>query len=182
MPWSGAAEDHQTANVRWLSDQGGAVLLAEARAATGSARSSTSCGPIRRASPRSASGPHDAGALHRSGALVEVVERVAAGGAGAGARSQGGRHLLAWSHRDRPSCPTAAAPSRPSTSRRPLRLHVVGVGGPGMTAIAIALAEMGHTVSGSDLRDQPVLDRVRAAGVDVHVGHDRRTWSPAATP
>lgn len=43
-----------------------------------------------------------------------------------------------------------------------------------MSAIAIALAEMGHTVSGSDLREQAVLDRVRAAGVDVHVGHDRR--------
>jgi UDP-N-acetylmuramate--alanine ligase len=54
------------------------------------------------------------------------------------------------------------------------RLHVVGVGGPGMSAIAIALAEMGHDVSGSDLRDQPLLDRVRAAGVTVHVGHDRR--------
>jgi UDP-N-acetylmuramate--alanine ligase len=41
-----------------------------------------------------------------------------------------------------------------------------------MSAIAIALAEMGHTVSGSDFRDQPVLDRVRAAGVVVNVGHD----------
>ena len=55
----------------------------------------------------------------------------------------------------------------------PLRLHVVGVGGPGMSAIAIALAEMGHHVSGSDLRERPVLERVRAAGVDVHVGHNR---------
>src|SRR5207344_3091160 len=27
--------------------------------------------------------------------------------------------------------------------------------------------------SGSDLREQPVLDRVRAGGVDVHIGHDR---------
>ncbi len=41
-----------------------------------------------------------------------------------------------------------------------------------MSAIAIALAEMGHDVSGSDLRDHPVLARVRAAGVDVHIGHD----------
>jgi UDP-N-acetylmuramate--alanine ligase len=56
----------------------------------------------------------------------------------------------------------------------PQRLHVVGVGGPGMSAIAIVLAEMGHRVSGSDLRERPVLERVRAAGVDVHVGHDRR--------
>ena len=56
----------------------------------------------------------------------------------------------------------------------PQRLHVVGVGGPGMSAIAIVLAEMGHRVSGSDLRERPVLERVRAAGVDVHVGHARR--------
>ncbi len=55
----------------------------------------------------------------------------------------------------------------------PHRLHVVGVGGPGMSAIAIALAEMGHDVSGSDLREHPVLERVRAANVDVTIGHDR---------
>ncbi len=42
-----------------------------------------------------------------------------------------------------------------------------------MSAVAIALAEMGHVVSGSDLREHPVLERVRAAGVDVHIGHDR---------
>jgi UDP-N-acetylglucosamine--N-acetylmuramyl-(pentapeptide) pyrophosphoryl-undecaprenol N-acetylglucosamine transferase len=29
IPWSGAADDHQTENVRWLSDNGGAVLLRE---------------------------------------------------------------------------------------------------------------------------------------------------------
>jgi UDP-N-acetylmuramate--alanine ligase len=42
-----------------------------------------------------------------------------------------------------------------------------------MSAIAIALAEMGHDVSGSDLREHPVLDRVRAARAKVSVGHDR---------
>ncbi|MEL6892503.1 MAG: UDP-N-acetylmuramate--L-alanine ligase, partial [Actinomycetota bacterium] len=41
------------------------------------------------------------------------------------------------------------------------------------SAIAIALAEMGHQVSGSDLREQPVLERVRAADVSVTIGHDR---------
>jgi UDP-N-acetylglucosamine--N-acetylmuramyl-(pentapeptide) pyrophosphoryl-undecaprenol N-acetylglucosamine transferase len=34
VPWSGAAEDHQTANVRWLADQGGAVLLPESELAS----------------------------------------------------------------------------------------------------------------------------------------------------
>jgi UDP-N-acetylmuramate--alanine ligase len=41
-----------------------------------------------------------------------------------------------------------------------------------MSAIAIALAEMGHEVSGSDLREHPVLERVRAADVTVYIGHD----------
>jgi UDP-N-acetylmuramate--alanine ligase len=68
---------------------------------------------------------------------------------------------------------TPAPPVVPLDLSHPLRLHVVGVGGPGMSAIAIALAEMGHHVSGSDLREQPALDRVRAAGVTVLVGHDR---------
>jgi len=65
-------------------------------------------------------------------------------------------------------------PTAPLDLSTPQRLHVVGVGGPGMSAIAIVLAEMGHRVSGSDLRERPVLERVRAAGVEVHVGHDRR--------
>jgi UDP-N-acetylmuramate--alanine ligase len=66
-----------------------------------------------------------------------------------------------------------APPVAPLDLSIPRRLHVVGVGGPGMSAVAIALAEMGHDVSGSDLRDHPVLERVRAAGVEVHIGHDR---------
>jgi UDP-N-acetylmuramate--alanine ligase len=42
-----------------------------------------------------------------------------------------------------------------------------------MSAIAIVLAEMGHDVSGSDIREKPILDRLRAAGVAVQVGHQR---------
>jgi UDP-N-acetylmuramate--alanine ligase len=53
----------------------------------------------------------------------------------------------------------------------PTRIHVVGAGGAGMSAIAIVLAAMGHTVTGSDLRASPVIDRLTAAGVDVVVGH-----------
>jgi UDP-N-acetylmuramate--alanine ligase len=53
----------------------------------------------------------------------------------------------------------------------PLRIHVVGAGGAGMSAIAIVLAAMGHTVTGSDLKASPVIDRLLAAGLDVVVGH-----------
>jgi UDP-N-acetylmuramate--alanine ligase len=40
-----------------------------------------------------------------------------------------------------------------------------------MSAIALVLAGMGHRVSGSDIRDSAVLERLRAAGVVVHLGH-----------
>ena len=81
----------------------------------------------------------------------------------------------------------STAPVPPIDLSSPRRMHVVGVGGPGMSAIAIVLAEMGHDVSGSDIRERSVLDRVRAAGVEVHVGHSRElvhdrdaiTWSTA---
>jgi UDP-N-acetylmuramate--alanine ligase len=52
---------------------------------------------------------------------------------------------------------------------QPRTLHVVGVGGAGMSAIALLLARMGHRVSGSDLKDGPVLARLAAAGVTVEV-------------
>ncbi|MGA1219550.1 MAG: UDP-N-acetylmuramate--L-alanine ligase [Ilumatobacteraceae bacterium] len=54
------------------------------------------------------------------------------------------------------------------------RVHLVGIGGPGMSAIAIALAEMGHIVSGSDIRERQILDRLRASGVEIHIGHNRQ--------
>jgi UDP-N-acetylmuramate--alanine ligase len=55
---------------------------------------------------------------------------------------------------------------------QPQRIHVLGVGGAGMSAIAVVLAAMGHTVSGSDQRDSAALARVAAAGVATKVGHD----------
>ena len=74
--------------------------------------------------------------------------------------------------------------------RVPQRIHVIGVGGAGMSAIALVLRAMGHTVSGSDLKDSPVADRLRSHGITVAVGHraenvagaDAVTYSPAVPP
>jgi UDP-N-acetylmuramate--alanine ligase len=66
-----------------------------------------------------------------------------------------------------------APPAPPIDLSIPRRLHVIGAAGPGMSAIALALAQMGHSVSGVDLRERQVLDRLRAAGVHIHIGHDR---------
>ncbi|HEX3946461.1 MAG TPA: UDP-N-acetylmuramate--L-alanine ligase [Acidimicrobiales bacterium] len=51
------------------------------------------------------------------------------------------------------------------------RIHVVGIGGAGMSAIASVLAAMGHQVTGSDLKGSPVTDRLSAQGITVSVGH-----------
>ena len=55
-----------------------------------------------------------------------------------------------------------------STSRR---VHIVGIGGPGTSAIAIVLSEMGHRVSGSDMREGPAIGQLRSRGIAVNVPH-----------
>ncbi len=52
------------------------------------------------------------------------------------------------------------------------RLHFVGLGGAGMSGLALIALELGATVSGSDRADSPYLARVRAAGIDARIGHD----------
>ncbi len=50
-------------------------------------------------------------------------------------------------------------------------VHVVGIGGAGMIAIAAVLLAMGDEVSGSDLKHGAALDRLATLGARVHVGH-----------
>lgn len=69
----------------------------------------------------------------------------------------------------------------------PRRVHVVGVGGVGMSAIATVLVGMGHQVTGSDVKASPVTERLGAEGIGVSIGHDPAqvagadlvTYSPA---
>jgi len=51
------------------------------------------------------------------------------------------------------------------------RIHVVGVGGPGMSAIATTLQQMGHLVSGSDIKNSLTIERLKALGVRINIGH-----------
>jgi UDP-N-acetylmuramate--alanine ligase len=51
-------------------------------------------------------------------------------------------------------------------------VHVVGVGGIGMSAIAEILHAKGYTVQGSDQKDSANVRRLRAKGIRVFVGHD----------
>ncbi|MBC9225442.1 UDP-N-acetylmuramate--L-alanine ligase [Aeromicrobium sp. 636] len=51
------------------------------------------------------------------------------------------------------------------------RVHLIGIGGAGLSAIALLMHESGVDVTGSDARDSAVLERLRAAGIVCHVGH-----------
>ncbi|HEX9865155.1 MAG TPA: UDP-N-acetylmuramate--L-alanine ligase [Acidimicrobiia bacterium] len=51
------------------------------------------------------------------------------------------------------------------------RVHLIGAGGAGMSAIAKVLAGMGHVVSGSDLRGGSTLDRLADFGITIYTGH-----------
>jgi UDP-N-acetylmuramate--alanine ligase len=51
------------------------------------------------------------------------------------------------------------------------RVHLVGIGGAGMSGWARVAVQLGATVSGSDRAESPALEKLRALGVVVHVGH-----------
>jgi UDP-N-acetylmuramate--alanine ligase len=51
-------------------------------------------------------------------------------------------------------------------------VHILGIGGIGMSAIAEILHAKGYTVQGSDQRDSANVRRLRSMGLRVFVGHD----------
>ncbi|MGD0969314.1 MAG: UDP-N-acetylmuramate--L-alanine ligase [Candidatus Aquilonibacter sp.] len=59
--------------------------------------------------------------------------------------------------------------------------HFVGIGGIGMSAIARILLARGQCVSGSDVKETPLIVRLREEGAHVTVGHDAANVDRAHT-
>jgi UDP-N-acetylmuramate--alanine ligase len=55
--------------------------------------------------------------------------------------------------------------------RRIHRIHFVGIGGSGMSGIAEVLVNLGYAVQGSDLKPNPVTERLEKLGARVMIGH-----------
>ena len=145
VPWAGAAENHQEHNARQLSSVGAAVLVTEAQLSA--ERLAEELRALRSEPGRMERMGLAAKALgdaHRGTALVEAIL-------------------------GSPSFAAAGGPAPSLETRR--RLHVIGIGGPGMSALARALHGAGHVVSGSDIRESDVVAALRAEGIEVHVGH-----------
>jgi len=62
----------------------------------------------------------------------------------------------------------------------PRSIHLVGIGGAGISAIGLILATMGHRVSGSDVTETAVWPRLAEAGVTVEVVQASELFSAAA--
>jgi UDP-N-acetylmuramate--alanine ligase len=56
-------------------------------------------------------------------------------------------------------------------------IHMIGIGGSGMGGIAEVLLNLGYEVSGSDLRENAVTQRLASMGATVHIGHDEKNVS-----
>lgn len=52
------------------------------------------------------------------------------------------------------------------------RLHILGIGGIGVSAVVRILHARGYTLSGSDVRRSVLTDELQAQGIKVYIGHD----------
>lgn len=57
--------------------------------------------------------------------------------------------------------------------------HFIGIGGTGMSGIALVLHERGCKVTGSDLKASHYVRELEDAGIEVHVGHEAATIDAA---
>jgi UDP-N-acetylmuramate--alanine ligase len=55
--------------------------------------------------------------------------------------------------------------------RRIKLIHFVGIGGAGMCGIAEVLLNQGYSISGSDMSDSPVTQRLEKLGATIYIGH-----------
>lgn len=70
------------------------------------------------------------------------------------------------------------APGLPTAMDRP---HFIGIGGAGMSGIAKILAQRGAKVAGSDAKESPTAEALRAQGATVHIGHAAEHLAADAT-
>jgi UDP-N-acetylmuramate--alanine ligase len=56
--------------------------------------------------------------------------------------------------------------------KRYQQIHLVGIGGSGMSGIAEILLNLGYRVTGSDMRRSEAVDRLEQLGAKIFIGHD----------
>ena len=151
VPYPHATADHQAKNARWMADAGAAVVIADDELdADAPARAGEGLlgDPDRLEQMAQAA---------RAVARPDAAQRIAA-------------EVLAAAGR-----PADAVTDRPWRGRK---LHFVGIGGAGMSGLALIAQALGAEVSGCDAAETPYFDELRAAGIEPQVGHDAAHAAP----
>jgi UDP-N-acetylmuramate--alanine ligase len=180
VPYPHATADHQSANARWMADGGAAVVVPDDQVSAGRLRAET------------ASLLGDPGRLDRMARASRALARPDA------AAEIAAELLDACESRSRHPAPAAgdapvheapadgvarvasrppAAPDLPWAGRR---LHFVGIGGAGMSGLALVARRLGAEVSGCDRSESPYMGELRDVGIEPVVGHDPAHAEPGA--
>ena len=53
-------------------------------------------------------------------------------------------------------------------------IHFVGIGGIGMSGLAIIMKELGFKVQGSDISTNKNIDRVKQKNIKIYIGHKKQ--------
>jgi UDP-N-acetylmuramate--alanine ligase len=152
VPYPHATADHQASNARWMADAGAALVIPDGELTP--SRLAQEVGGLLADRVRLADMTAAARALARPDAAARVAQEVLAGaGAARPAKIAGGDDgaELPWAGR---------------------RLHFVGIGGAGMSGLALVAARLGAEVSGCDRAESPYMRELREAGIEPRIGHD----------
>jgi UDP-N-acetylmuramate--alanine ligase len=146
VPFPFASAAHQDANARWMAEAGAAVVVPDGELDAGRLRTEVETLLA------------DRGRLEEMARAARTLARPDAAGAIA-------RELLAAGEAER----TSAGSGRAWEGRR---LHFVGIGGAGMSGLALAAVHLGAAVSGCDRAESPYMRELREAGIEPQIGHD----------
>ena len=155
VPYPHATADHQSANAAWMAEAGAATVIEDAELSA-----ARLAGGARRAARRRGAPGGDGGRL---------------GGPGQARRGPAYRRRGPRRPRSRSESETAGDDERGRAERDWLlgrRLHFIGIGGAGMSGLALVCARLGATVTGSDRAESSYMERLRAAGLEPAIGHD----------
>mgnify|MGYP006417878055 CR=1 FL=1 len=63
--------------------------------------------------------------------------------------------------------------------RKVKKLHFVGIGGIGMSGIAELLLNLDFEISGSDILESEIVQKLKSKGASIHIGHDAKNLGDA---
>ena len=170
VPYPHHADRHQSANARPLADAGAARIVEEADLCPDTLTEALA--PLLASEAQRAAWAARARRAGRPNAAEKVADIVLRMARRRPARGRAHRRRVRDSgraDRHRGGHPVIRTPG---LFDKPRAVHLVGVGGVGVSALAQALKHGGHRVTGSDARDGVRVRRLRAIGLDIAVGHD----------